>query len=704
MRLSIIRTIAAKELQEALRDRRTLFVMVGIPLLLYPLSMIGMSKLQESQEEAQKARQSRVAVWGEAPAALRQRLADAASMLQAQPWEGAPEAIRADLAAGRLAAPAPMPLDLDTQDADKRPRPDFQNPVVQAAQKVILDRGADAVLVVWPGFEDKLRGNAAGTASIYYDSVRPESAKARDRLSDQLRLWREAIRKEREKEQRLADGFTLGVDIQSQNIAPPKRKSGMLLGMLLPYLLIAFSVMSGFYAAIDVTAGEKERGTMQTLLCAPVEPLEIITGKFLAVWGITMMATIINLLSLAATFSRLRLAPGIEMSVPVSSYLLAFLLVLPITFMVTAVFLAVGAFAKDFKEGQSYMTPVLMGLIMPLIVTMTPGIELNRYLAFVPVVNIALLIRSVFLSEWQPDLLFIVLLSAFSYAALALVFAARVFERNNLLLGGKEGIQGILDFGRRPGARPTPGLSIFLFSLTLVLLFYGSLLVEKRGVVTLLLVTEFVFMLLPAVLLAASKGFPLADTFSLRVPHWRGIAGGVLVGLSAWTIAAGLLIRLLPPPENLVKALEKILLMDKGGPPLWQALLLVAVTPAICEEMVFRGFLQSGFRRLGQWPAILAAAFLFGLAHSSIYRLMPTFFLGILFGYAVWRTGSITIGILCHALNNGLMVTLTRSREALQALGVGGGPFLPWSVIGVGAVVLVLGLWLIRSAPQRSAT
>ena len=370
--------------------------------------------------------------------------------------------------------------------------------------------------------------------------------------------------------------------------------------------------------------------------------------------------------------------------------------------MVTALFLAVGAFAKDFKEGQSYMMPVMLALIMPLAITMTPGFELNRYLAFVPVVNISLLIRQVFLNEWQPDLLFIVLLSSFAYAVLALVFAARVFDRNNLLLGGKEGFQSIFDFARRPGSKPSPGLSLFLFAASLVLVFYGSMALENRGIVALLLVTEFVFILAPALGLATSKGFDIGDTFSLHMPGWRGLLAGLCIGLSAWTIAAGLLIRLLPPPESLVKAMERILMMEQDTAPLWQVLLLVAVTPAICEELFFRGFIQSGFRRLGMWPAVIATGFLFGLMHSSIYRLMPTFFLGAVFGYAVWRTHSIVVGMLCHALNNGLMITMARTRDFAHQLGLGGAQYVPWHVVGIGAAVLLLGLWMLRPAPARS--
>jgi sodium transport system permease protein len=98
---------------------------------------------------------------------------------------------------------------------------------------------------------------------------------------------------------------------------------------------------------------------------------------------------------------------------------------------------------------------------------------------------------------------------------------------------------------------------------------------------------------------------------------------------------------------------------------------------------------------LGKWPAILATAFLFGLAHASIYRLLPTLTLGILFGLVVWKTRSLATGIICHALNNGLMATLARSKTFLSDLGFSGAKFVPWPVIAVGAVICAAGLWLV---------
>jgi sodium transport system permease protein len=702
VRPRILQTIYRKELTEALRDRRTLFMMVGLPLLIYPLLIFGLSRLQESQQAAQQARDSAVAVWGVMPPELAARL-NAAPRLKTTPWAEAPAEVRMALEQGGVAPPPIEPPRREADETAARPRPLPEAAWAQAAQKAILDRKLDAVLILWPGFTDQLDQGDAGQVTVLFDSVRPDSVRARERLYDELRLFRTELTDARVRSRGLPAGFHQAIEYSSQNVAPQKRQSGLLLGIMLPYLVITLSVLSGFYAAIDVTAGEKERGTMQTLLCAPVQALEIVLGKFLAVWTISLLATVMNLASMSLVFSKIKFGTGLELQISVPTVLLAFALLLPITLLVTALFLAVGAFARDFKDGQNYLTPVMMGLIFPLLVTMQPGVELNPHLAFVPVVNIALLIKSVFLGEWAADMVFLVLVSSLCYAALALVFAARVFERNNVLLGGKESIGGVLDFSRSPDARPTPGVSLLIFSIALVIAFYGSLTLTNYSLPVSLLVIQYGFFLAPALALVAAKGYAWRSTLSLRRLPWRGLLGALLIGLSGWAVAGGIFIRILPPPESLVKALEKILMMDDRSVPLWQLWLLMAVTPALCEETLFRGVILSGFRRLGMWPALLLTGLLFGLAHASIYRLLPTFFLGVVFGYVVWQTGSLWAGVICHALNNGLMAVLARSRELVEQFGLSGQKYLPWEYVGLAVVVMALGIWLVRGSAQSSA-
>ncbi len=428
MRGRIVWTIYRKELIESLRDRRTLFLMIVLPVLLYPMLLICMSKLMESQSEAQEARTSRVAVWGVMPGGLMREIA-AKNRVSVVPWGGMPERLRADFETGRLVPPDIAKAEREKETEQERAKekeavPD--TPVVAAARPLILERRFDAVMVLWPGFAKQIEAGGFGQVSLLYDSVREDSRTARQRLDSALNVFRRKLLEARETQAGLQPGFASAVRVQARNVAPSQRKSGFFLGTVLPYILILFTVIGGFYPALDLTAGEKERGTMQTLLCAPLRSTEIIAGKFLTVWTIALIASLVNIASVSATFARIKM-PGVEVSISPGAFVLAFALLVPVSVMVTSIFLALGAFAKDFKEGQNYMTPVMMALTVPMAVTMAPGIELNAYIAFVPVVNIALLIKSLFVGEARPDLVFLTLLASSIYAAVAFLAAARVF-------------------------------------------------------------------------------------------------------------------------------------------------------------------------------------------------------------------------------------------------------------------------------------
>jgi len=694
MRLNIVRDIYLKEIRETLRDRRTLMMMLGLPLVLYPLLILGMSSLRQSESLATEARKSQVDVWGEVPP----QLASVATRenIELLPARYMPANVRDELARGAYAPYPEPPLFRDGQKKEKKPNPAESHPLTLAARSVVLARKVDAVLVVWPGLEKQIHDGTLGNIAVLYDSVRNDSRKARERLNAALADYRKAIAAQRERERSLPAGFSRTVEIRSQNVAPESRQAGFGLGQILPMLLISISFSAAFYSAVDTTAGEKERGTLQTLLCAPLLPLEIIIGKYLSVWTVTAIASGMNIASMAATFGRVTAEFG---GTPISAkvYGLAFLMLLPITLTITAVFLAVAVFARDFKDGQNLLTPVLMAVIGITSISATPGMELNPWNAFAPVVNISLLIKALFLAEVSPDLVFLSLLASLIYAGAALLFAARVFEREAVLLGGRDSLKGILGLDSTSPRYATPSMSLSLFAVVLVTAFYGSLALRRAGMGTMLLTIQYGFFLMPVLAAIAALRLPAKETLQLRLPRPLALIGATIAGLSLWAFVIGFSFRILPPPESLVKVLEKLLLWEGTPPSMWFLLFCVAVTPAICEELLFRGFILSGLRSLGMWPAILLSSLLFAFAHASVYRLLPTFLLGLAMGYAVWKTGSILPSMIIHACNNGLAAVMAQMAPATR--NVETAMPLEWTLAG--GVVAAFGIWLISRASGR---
>ncbi|EYF01240.1 ABC transporter permease subunit/CPBP intramembrane protease [Chondromyces apiculatus] len=695
MRFAIIWTILGKELLETLRDRRTLMRLVLLPVILYPIFAIGVSKLLGDESAARAARPSVVAVWGRLPASF-ERVLGEAERVEVHPWAGAPEEVRQKLTEGSL-APPPFPDPVDEEEAIEKGKasqitagwsePD--NEVLLAARAALGRREVDAVLVAWSDFAPAIEQDRQGQVSIYYDSVRPDSTTARGRLDRAITRARKVIRTEREVNHKVPEGFSTPIEALFRNAAPEQRRVGQLLGSMMPMMLLLMSLLGAFLPAIDLTAGEKERGTMQTLLCAPVRPLEIIWGKFLAVWCIAVLTALANVISLAFTVRRL--LPDVE-SVAPSVFLLTFGLLVPVTFLFSALFLALAVFARDFKDGQNALMPATVPLTLLAGVASLPILELDPWTSLVPVLNIALLIKALFLGEVKTALIFWTLVSSAIYAALALLLAARVFAREQILLGGQEGARAVLGLERRGGGVPSATFSMTALGIILVVFYYGSLSVAKLGVAKQLAVTQLGMFLLPTLVLVLGFGFSARETLALRLPPWRGALGALLVGLSGGVVAAGFLVRFLPPPPELAKELGKMVLLD--GAPLPLVLLLTAVMPAVCEELLFRGLLFSGLRRLGPVIAIVGSSLVFGLAHGSLYRLLPTLFLGLSMGYARYRTGSIGAGMLIHVLNNGLAASLLYFAPEVAA----STEQVPWSMAFAGLAVYAAGIALLRSA------
>ena len=394
-----IRIVYGKELRDSLRDRRTIISMIVVPVLAIPLLMFGVGTLMV--KTVTKARQEipHVMIIG---------------------GENSPKVLSALRAAKSLQI-VPATADFTNQIVEKRVRavvklpPDFD---------AAIARGDKAEVDIYEYAGEIKSGFAAGNLNAFFQNLRDTTV--RERLES------------RGVPVEVLKPFT----IQRQNVAPPAKVAGSLLGGMLPYIIIILCMTGAMYPAIDLTAGEKERGTMETILCCPVGRTELVLGKFLMVLTASVGTVVLSLLSMGATFqfakrvlagSAPREVLQTVATIDIGGLAGVFLMLLPVAVMLSAALLMVGLFSKSFREAQSYCGPLMLVVIVPAIAGMLPGMELNASLAVVPLLNVSLVCKEMISGTWHWNYILLIFGSACLYATAALAAAVWMFHREEVL-------------------------------------------------------------------------------------------------------------------------------------------------------------------------------------------------------------------------------------------------------------------------------
>jgi sodium transport system permease protein len=274
---------------------------------------------------------------------------------------------------------------------------------------------------------------------IYYDEAEVESGFAVNKLKEILTPYREAVVAGRLEKRELPTDILKPFEIKELNVASARKVAGKKVGAFLPYLIILMCFLGAIYPAIDLAAGEKERGTLETLLVSPASRGEFVMGKYLVILTTAVVAAILAMVSLSFSLKYMVSDLPIEIlekfliSFDVGTVVLIFMIVIPLAGIFAAVLLSVSIFAKSFKEAQSYITALNMFIILPAFVSFLPGIDLNYTLALIPVVNISLIIREAVAGTVEWNYVLTSFFSTLGLAAIALFFAKEWFKRESVL-------------------------------------------------------------------------------------------------------------------------------------------------------------------------------------------------------------------------------------------------------------------------------
>jgi len=363
--------------------------------------------------------------------------------------------------------------------------------------------------------------------------------------------------------------------------------------------------------------------------------------------------------------------------------------------------------ARSFKEAQTLLTPLYFLCTAPSMTAALGEFDLRGAAALFPGVNITLLARDLLLGQARASAVVLVLGSTIAYGAAALSVAARLYDSERLLGADEPGlrlgawlrrlVRGVED--EQDGTRaPTAAEALALYAVAWVLLVVFAE-VQARNLPLGLFLFEWVGLGGLTLLYARGTGQRLTAVLRFRRPPWSALAGGIAIGLSAWLTVGLIASWIAPAPKEIVDQLRRVIAPPSADRSLALTLFLTALSPAICEEALFRGPILLGLReRLRPAGAAIVTGIFFGLYHGDVWRLLPTGLLGALLSMIALAGDSIIPAMAAHFINNAMLVLLAQ-RELDQLDSLGTGPKI--GLVAAGSTVLSLGIWLLARARTR---
>jgi sodium transport system permease protein len=390
-----------KELTEALRDRRTVISAILVPLLLFPVLSVGFGSLAVALVGKAKEETPKVMLRGgeDSPAVV----------------EGLKKLEKIEIV-----------------------------PFADTWKDQIISKEIRATVEIPRGFQADITQQKQDTVSIYKYEGELKSEFAAEKIDKYMNSYSKNVVKERLAAKNLPETVLKPFEIKQENVAPPEKVSGAAFGGIIGYMVILLCMTGAMYPAMDLTAGEKERGTMETILSSPISRTHLVLGKFFLVLSAALGTAALSVLSMGVSFSVLghytgksesgrAAAAGFLLHLGPKTVISVFLMALPIAVLFSAVLMTIALFAKTHKEAQSYLTPMTFVVIFPAIAAMLPGVELTAKLSLVPILSTSLLCKELVAGTYHWNLIAIIFLSTCVYAAAALFIAVKMFQRESVL-------------------------------------------------------------------------------------------------------------------------------------------------------------------------------------------------------------------------------------------------------------------------------
>ncbi len=720
-----VHLIFLREMNDQLRDRRTLFTITILPMLLYPL--LGMLMMQIAQFNREYT--------------VRIRVVGAEHWPQSSPLLGPDQQLLPQIGLEKLT----KLVEIETVPWPEDTSPAAHQKLLAISRAAVMTDAVDAVLLIEPNFQQLLAQRLASDTSssplpsgslppsrsllpsgsllpeatsptptpspspplpddptttlspaatalaaaqpdtedgleLIANLARDNSKIAQNRLNTVLDHWRSNWVATQLAAFGMNPRLVEPIMLTETDTSVSSVRHAMLWSKILPFVMLVWALTGAFYPAIDLCAGEKERGTLETLLSSPARRQEIVWGKLLTISVFSVGSALLNLMSMHMTagiivkqLASQGSAEIAEVLGPMPFHALGWLvlLLIPMAAFFSALALAVAALARSTKEGQYYLMPLLLVTLPLVALPMLPSLELNLGTSLIPVSGAVFLARSLIEGRYTEALVHlpVVMLVTAACCSLSIRWAIRQFESESVMFREADRWSVKLwlhQVWRDRGETASPTEAVLCGVIILIGMFFaqfvaGSSVADWNSIVTSTVMVQIGLILSPCLLMAIFLTRSMRHALRIHRTQASHVAAAILIGVALHPTYMALgkgISQVYKIGDETATVLQYFQAMVMAQ-PLWSLLLLMAVLPAICEELAFRGFIFGGLlRQGGALRAIVVSALFFGFTHPVLQQSMAACLMGLLLGLIAWRTGGVVCTMIVHAINNTLSLTL----------------------------------------------
>ncbi len=398
MKLGNVRTVMWKEIIDSLRDSRTIFLMIALPLIIYPALFTGMGYLERVVRKRQKETAVSVAILN------------------------------------HLSARALVEFLSEQEKLNVLLMPGVEE---ENAANLVRDQIAQVALLIPREFESTVAAGQAVRLAVLYDGADVISIAAKDRTISLLREFGSEIVRTRLEGRGLDISILDTVEIDQKNVATAGEMGALVIGTMVPFFLIILMCAGAQHTAIDVTAGEKERSTLETVLATSASRTEVVFGKFAAVMLASLATAIMGLIGLLLTiYSGLSVMTAVAdetLTISIGTVMVLLVTLIPVMIFVAAAFVAIGCFAKSIKEGQTYSSYFYMVIMLSAVVTIFPGFETSLAGYAVPLLGVLFLEKEILMGTFDLLHVLLALLSTLTIAVVAIFVSVKLFSNEKVM-------------------------------------------------------------------------------------------------------------------------------------------------------------------------------------------------------------------------------------------------------------------------------